>query len=251
MTDIPRLKVKVIGYANHIKVNEEWVECETVPEAYKKYKEKHPQADICYLGELKGEYKLKQAIVQNKKGKGAASMSIKEKTNTTEVYVEDKTMVDGKVVPVAKKNGDSAQATLPLAPVKENKVSEKEKKTAAVKETKPAAKPAKVSKPVAKPKSTKPAAKKVAVKKAVKAPAKEATAKATKKENKPRTDRLAIGRVETSGLHGKKVYLLQHFAKLDEAKAKAGKIREAGTAKMVRIYPVNDRFALFTENKPK
>ena len=278
MAELPTLKIKVVGYANHIKISEDWFECVSIPEAYEKYRKVHPNADICYLGEIQGEI-----TVRNKKiikGKGEKHMSIKETTNTTQVTVDPKTTdAKGNIVPVGKKE-ESTQASLPIKETKVNDTKET-KKIGTKAEVKPTAKLSKVSGKATANKSTKPAEKKAVVtkvtvvakkpavakksavkatakpttKKVAKAPAKTAPkAKATTKTGKTAVKATRTPRTENPFEKGKarkfKVgvfFINSDYKSHDEAAKASVKLQDKGLK--IRIKEVKGRFVLYTDKK--
>lgn len=252
-----QIKVRVMGYKNNDKISHEWIEAESIQEAYSKYQKIHPETTTCYLTELEGD--IMKNKIKNEKGE---KMTTVEKAMTTEIYVDPKTTDEkGNIVPVAKSEKEKQEAL----PMKEKKTSEKKvaqkpaEKKAEVKSVK---QPAKVSKQNVKPESKKSAAPKKEVKAAVKkvvktAPvktakvvAKKAVVKTEKKAGKPRmsaTDKLKIGRkIKVSHGVGTMTLVSVHGSR-ELADKTAKDLKEKGKFKKTRVYELDGKFTVFAQ----
>ena len=95
-------KFKIIGYdKSHRKISAEWIQAQTIPDAYKVYQRKHSDADVCYMDGIQGDIFKKEGEY----------MSTEETTNTTKITVDDKVLdkESGKYVTAVKKEGTMSE----------------------------------------------------------------------------------------------------------------------------------------------
>lgn len=150
-------KFKVIGHdCTRRSISSDWIEADTIQEAYEKYCKAHPETEVCYVIDKQGEGNVNKISKENNQ-----VMSTEETANTTKITVAPKTMDKEGNITTIKEGTMSEKEVTKKAPAKSDQ-----------KSGKPVSKPAKAVKVEQKAKATGKAVK------SAKAPASKASSKA-------------------------------------------------------------------------